>query len=74
MPHADVALIPDRDSRLWTLASTALCLLALLVQLPTALALGLAATGMVLTAASWRRPLPAFVRILLALAMLAAVL
>ena len=42
MPHADVALIPDRDSRLWTLASTALCLLALLVQLPTALALGLA--------------------------------
>ena len=74
MPHADVALIPDRDSRLWTLASTALCLLALLVQLPTALALGLGATGLVLTAASWRRPLPAFVRILLALAMLAAVL
>ena len=51
MPHADVALIPDRDSRLWTLASAALCLLALLVQLPTALALGLGATGLVLTAA-----------------------
>ena len=74
MPHAEAAIIPDRDSRLWTLASAALCLLALLVQLPTTLALGLGATGLVLSAASWRRPLPAFVRIVLALAMLAAVL
>ena len=68
------ATVPDRVSRLWTLASAALCLLALLMQLPLALALGLAATGGALAIVSWQRPMPAILRVLLALAMLAAVL
>lgn len=72
--RADAVLVPDRDSRLWTLASTALCLLALLTQLPASLAIGLGAMGITLAAASWSRPLPGLLRALLALAMLAAVL
>lgn len=66
--------VPDRASRLWTLASTALCLLALLLQLPPALALGLAGVGCALALVSWWRPMPAVLRVLLALSMLAAVL
>ncbi len=73
IPAPDAPL-PDRTSRLWTLGSAALCLLPLLLQLPLSLALALGAVGVVLGAASWWRPLPAWLRVLLALAMLAAVL
>ncbi len=64
----------DTGSRWWTLAAAGLCLLALLVQLPAALAWGLGLAGTALTAASWRRPMPGMLRLLLALAMLAAVM
>jgi transglutaminase-like putative cysteine protease len=70
--HAD-AIALDTGSRLWTLATAAACLLTLLIQLPPLLALGLGATGLVMAAASWQRPLPTLLRALLALAMLAAV-
>jgi len=66
--------VPDGASRAWTLASAALCLLALLLQLPVSLALGLGSAGFALALLSWWRPLPTVLRVLLALAMLAAVL
>jgi protein-glutamine gamma-glutamyltransferase len=64
----------DAGSRLWTLATTGLCLLALLLQLPTALGAAIGAAALAVAAASWRRPIPAVLRVLMALAMLAAVL
>lgn len=64
----------DTGSRWWTLATAGLCLLALLIQLPAALAWGLGLAGAALTAASWRWPMPGMLRLLLALAMLAAVM
>jgi len=64
----------DPRSRVWTLLAAAACLLPLLLQLPATLAAGIAATGVAVTAFSWRRPLPAWTRVALALALLAAVL
>ncbi len=69
---ADTPLLDPR-TRAWTLSTAALALLPLLVILPGTLALVLAATAVLVTLASWRRPLPAWLRLLLALAMLAAV-
>ena len=60
--------------RAWTLAAAALCLLTLLPQLPAGLALGCVATGALVAMAGWRRPLPAWLRLLLALAATALVL
>lgn len=76
MPKAADLSLPaiDTGSRLWTLATTGLCLLALLLQLPTSLAAGIGAAALAVAAASWRRPIPAALRVLMALAMLAAVL
>lgn len=64
----------DPGSRRWTLATAGACLLALLIHLPAALAWGLGAAGVALAFASWRRPLPGLLRLLLAIAMVAAVL
>ena len=64
----------EAQARSWSLAAAAACVLPLLLQLPAALALGLAATGAVATAASWRRPLPAVLRMVLSLALVAVVL
>ncbi len=69
---ADTPLLDPR-TRAWTLSTAALALLPLLVILPGTLAGVLAATAVLVTLASWRRPLPAWLRLLLALAMLAAV-
>ncbi|MBB1471504.1 DUF3488 domain-containing transglutaminase family protein [Luteimonas sp. MC1782] len=63
----------DAQARGWSLAAAAACLLPLLLQLPGTLALGLALTGIVATAASWRRPLPAALRMVLSLAVVALV-
>ncbi|WP_305804321.1 transglutaminaseTgpA domain-containing protein [Stenotrophomonas sp. YIM B06876] len=59
--------------RAWALLTTALALLPLLLQLPTALAAGFAVAALAVGALSWRRPLPSPVRLLLILAMLAAI-
>ena len=66
--------LPDTASRLWTLASAALCLLALLLQLPASLALSLGTAGFALALLSWWRPMPTVLRVLLAFAVLGAVL
>jgi len=60
--------------RAWTLLAAAACLLPLLLQLPGGLALGIAVTGSVVALLSWRRPLPSWLRLLLALALIGVVL
>ena len=62
----------DAGSRLWTLASACLALLPLLLQLPTGLAFGIGAAAALTIALSWRKPLPALLRMLLAMAVLVA--
>jgi len=68
------SLALDRQSRVWTLAAAAACLLPLLLQLPPRLELGIGLTALAVAAASWRRPLHALVRLLLAAALVGAVL
>jgi len=68
---SEPALTPR--SRGWIAASTLLCLLPLLLQLPVVLALAFAAAALATIALSWRGALPAPLRLLLLLAMLAAV-
>lgn len=63
----------DAGSRLWVMATAGLCLSALLLQLPGALAWSIAATAVLVATLSWRKPLHAVLRLLLALAVLAAV-
>ena len=63
----------DNGSRLWTLATAALALLPLLLQIPTALAAAIGLAAVLVTALSWRKPMPAILRLLLALLVLAAV-
>lgn len=57
----------------WALATAGLALLPLLLILPTTLAIGLGVTATVVTLLAWRLPLPVWLRLLLTLAMLAAV-
>lgn len=64
----------DPQSRAWTLAAAGVCLLPLLLQLPARLGLGIAATTLVVAAVSWRRPLHAMVRVLLAIIFVVVVL
>ena len=64
----------DPQSRLWTLAAAAACLLPLLLQLPMPLALAIAAIGAVIVAATSRRRLPGWLRLLLAVALVGYVL
>ncbi|AWH48605.1 DUF3488 domain-containing protein [Stenotrophomonas sp. SAU14A_NAIMI4_5] len=63
----------DRNARNWTLASAALALLPLLLQLPSALAALIAVAGLATAALSLRGVLPMPVRLLLVLAMLGAI-
>jgi len=67
------ALLLDRNSRTWTLASAALALLPLLLQLPSTLAALIAMAAVVTAALSQRGMLPMPVRVLLVLGMLAAI-
>lgn len=61
-------------SRHLVLAATAACLLPLLLQLPRALGIGFGAAAVLVAAASWRRPLPAALRLLLGLGAILAVI
>ncbi|UEX19112.1 DUF3488 and transglutaminase-like domain-containing protein [Stenotrophomonas sp. SI-NJAU-1] len=67
------ALLLDRNTRTWTLASAALALLPLLLQLPTTLAALIAVAALATAALSQRGVLPMPVRVLLVLGMLAAI-
>ncbi len=74
MADAKTPLPIDARSRAWALLAAGCGLLPLLWQLPRLLALGIGVAALVCAALSWRKPVPAALRFLLALAMLAAVL
>jgi transglutaminase-like putative cysteine protease len=70
MPAVQIrAVALDRQSRLWALIAAGACLLPLLLQLPTWLALALSATTVVVVAVSWQRPPPLSIRVLLPVAL-----
>jgi transglutaminase-like putative cysteine protease len=64
----------DARSRAWVLWATGTCLLPLLLQVSGLLAVALGLVAVLVTAASWRRPLSATVRLLLAVGLIGAVL
>ncbi|HYM86107.1 MAG TPA: DUF3488 and transglutaminase-like domain-containing protein, partial [Pseudoxanthomonas sp.] len=63
----------DNGSRAWALAAAALALLPLLLELPGTLALGIGTSALLITALSWRRPLPMLLRLLLAMLVIGTV-
>ena len=67
-------LLLDRHARHWTLASAALALLPLLLQLPAALSATIAAVALGTAVLAWRGRLPVLVRVLLVVAMLALII
>lgn len=72
---ADGLRLPlDAGSRRWSLGVAAACLSPLLLQLPGPTAAAIGACALIVGALSWRRPLSNAVRVLLALAVTAAVL
>jgi transglutaminase-like putative cysteine protease len=73
MARPDPAPPLDAAPRAWTLLAALVLLASLLVQLPPALAALFGAVALGVAALSWRRPLPAPVRLLLVVAMLAAI-
>lgn len=64
----------DASSRHWALAAAGSCLLPLLLQLPGTLALGIGIVAVVVALLSWRRVMPAWLRLLLVLGLVGAVL
>jgi transglutaminase-like putative cysteine protease len=72
MPAAKSLL--DPQSRSWVLAAAGACLLPLLLQLPPRLDIGIAIAAVAIGALAWRRPLPGWLRLLLAAALVGAVL
>ncbi len=73
MPRADAPLL-DRASRQWALAASSACLLPLLPQLPRDLAIGIVLLAALTLLLSWRRPMPAALRFVAAIAVIGAVL
>ena len=75
MPSTDAKRGPPLDAatRGWCYAAAAACLLPLLLQLPNTNAFAIAACALVVGVLSWRRPLPWWLRMLLALAVFGAV-
>ena len=63
----------DPVSRAWALGTAAIALLTLLIELPPGLAGGFGLAALAVAALSWRNPLPGWLRLLLTLAMVAAV-
>ena len=63
----------DETSRRWALLVGGVSLAPLLLQLPGPTALAIAATAVLITALSWRRPLPNVIRAVLAVAIVLAV-
>src|SRR5690606_28962497 len=74
MAEAQRGTALDPQARAWTLAAAASCLLPLLLQLPGTLAIGLAAVAAVVGVLSWRHRLPAALRLVLSVALVALVL
>ncbi|UZW59177.1 transglutaminase TgpA family protein [Lysobacter enzymogenes] len=74
MAEALPAAALEPGARRWALLAGASCLLPLLLQLPAKIAAVVAATGLVVGALSWRRPLPALVRLVLVIALVGTVL
>jgi transglutaminase-like putative cysteine protease len=72
MPVAKSLL--DPQSRGWALAAAGACLLPLLLQLPPRLDIGIAIAAVAIGALAWRRPLPGWLRLLLAVTLVGAVL
>lgn len=70
----DRAQILDRRSQQVVVLGTALCLLPLLLQMPARIALAVAAAGICVTALSWRQPMAAWLRVILALSLIGGVL
>lgn len=67
-------MLLDATSRRWALLAMAACLLPLLLQLPPTLAVVIALLAATIATLSWRRPLPGWLRFLLALAVIVLVL
>ncbi len=67
------SLALDLTSRRWALLTTAICILPLLLQLPASLALPIAAAGLATIALAWRQPLPRWLRLVLTLLIVGAV-
>lgn len=64
----------DPALRRWALLVGAVCLLPLLLQLPATVAVLVAITAIAVASLTWRRPLPTWLRALLALAVVGTVL
>lgn len=64
----------DPGTRIAVFGTAALCLLPLLLQLPPRMAMLVALTALLMTTASWRRPMPGVLRLLLVLALVGAVM
>ena len=73
-PQAGASPMLDAHSRAWALLAAGACLLPLLLQLPPMLALAIGAAALAVGALSWRRPVPGWARLLLALVLVALVL
>jgi len=75
MPSTDARRGPSLDAatRGWCYVAAAACLLPLLLQLPRATAIAIALCAITIAALSWRRPLPWWLRALLALAVFGTV-
>ncbi|MDQ3229204.1 MAG: DUF3488 and transglutaminase-like domain-containing protein [Pseudomonadota bacterium] len=69
-----MSILLDAASRRWTLLAAGACLLPLLLVLPAQVAIGITATALIVTQLSWRRPLPGWVRLVLALTVAGVVL
>ncbi|MFD0738651.1 DUF3488 and DUF4129 domain-containing transglutaminase family protein [Lysobacter koreensis] len=71
-PRASLAF--DPASRRWALLVGAVCVLPLLLQLPLLQGLLIGAASVAISLLTWRRPLPGWLRLLLALSVLGIVL
>ncbi|MBB1061111.1 transglutaminaseTgpA domain-containing protein [Marilutibacter spongiae] len=73
MAEGRAPMTMDAASRRWALASATLCLLPLLLQMPLRVGILVAATGLVVSLASWRRRLPGLLRLLVVIGVIGAV-
>ncbi|MGH8083116.1 MAG: transglutaminase TgpA family protein [Lysobacter sp.] len=64
----------EAGSRRWALLAGASCLLPLLLQLPPQIAVTIATVGIGIGALSWRRPLPAWLRLMMVIGLVGTVL
>ncbi|MCF7223473.1 transglutaminase TgpA family protein [Marilutibacter chinensis] len=74
MPRRATGERLDTGTRVAVLGTAALCLLPLLLQLPPRIGILVALTAVLMTAVSWRQPMPGLLRSLLALALVGVVM